>query len=199
MSLFSHQTLIQQYGYVAVFTGIFFEDFGLPAPGEAVLIAGALLASQGELHIAPLLIIAIAGAVAGDNVGFLIGRYGGRRLILRFGRYLLITRERLNRAEHFFQKRGAVVVVFARFFEVLRQLNGIVAGTAKMRWWRFLGYNALGAVLWVGFWGLLFYELGAKATGMFNFFKKTEFFIIGALVLLIAGIGAYLLHRKLHK
>jgi membrane protein DedA with SNARE-associated domain len=100
------------------------------------------------------------GAVAGDNIGYAIGRFGGCRVVLRYGRYVLISRERLTYTATFFRKHGGAMVAVARFFVVLRQLNGIVAGIAEMPWWHFLFYNALGAVLWVGFWGTLAYELG---------------------------------------
>jgi len=154
--------LLRQYGYLAVFAAIFLEDFGVPMPGETLLIAAALLASRGSFNIFILIVTAWSAAVLGDNVGYAIGRFGGRRLVLRFGRYLLITDSRLGRSEKFFESRGALVVVIARFIEILRQLNGIIAGIAGMRWWRFLVYNAVGAALWVGFWSVLFFHLGRQ-------------------------------------
>lgn len=90
--------------------------------------------------------------MAGDNIGFAIGHYGGRALVLRWGRYVRLTGERLDKAQIFFQRHGAWIITAARFIEVLRQANGIVAGTAGLRWRRFLAFNALGAVLWVGTW-----------------------------------------------
>jgi len=130
-----------QHGYWAVFGAILLEDFGVPVPGETLLIAGSLLASRGRMDIAYLLLAAWAGAVAGDNIGYAVGRFGGRRAVLRFGSHVFIDEKKLDRTERFFAKYGGAVVVVARFFEVLRQLNGIVAGTARMRWWRFLSYN----------------------------------------------------------
>ena len=156
------QPYLARYGYLAVFVAIFLEDFGVPMPGETLLIAGALLASRGDFSIYILMITAWCAAVLGDNVGYAIGRFGGRRLVLRFGRYVLVTPQRLQHAERFFEKRGAIVVVIARFIEILRELNGIIAGIAGMRWWRFLLYNAAGAGLWVGFWSVLFFHLGRQ-------------------------------------
>jgi len=122
---------LEHYGYWALFGAIMLEDFGMPVPGETMLIASALLASHGEMRIVPLLLIACAGAVAGDNIGYAIGRFGGRRLVFHYGRFVFITEERLSKAEKFFRRFGGVVVVVARFVAGLRQLNGIVAGTAK--------------------------------------------------------------------
>lgn len=153
---------VVDYGYLAVFLGILLEDFGLPTPGETMLIAGSVLASHGSLNIAWLLPIAWLGAVIGDSIGFLIGATGGHRLLVRHGGRIGITLERLQKVEEFFARYGDIVVVFARFFVILRQLNGIVAGSLEMPWPRFFLYNAIGAALWVGFWGGLTYWLGRR-------------------------------------
>jgi membrane protein DedA with SNARE-associated domain len=184
------------YGYWAVFGGILLEDFGLPLPGEALLIAGSVLASHGDMHIVPLLLLAWAGAVVGDNIGYGIGRFAGRRLVLRYGRYVLITRRRLDYGEHFFRKYGGFVIVGARFLELLRQLNGIIAGMARMEWRHFLPYNVLGAALWVAFWGILSYETGARATEFVDLFNRFEIFVIIALGLSVVVLVAYLIHRR---
>ncbi|HUI72893.1 MAG TPA: DedA family protein [Spirochaetia bacterium] len=179
---------LNQYGYVAVFAAIFLEDFGVPMPGETLLIAGALLASRGTFNIYILVVTALCAATLGDNVGYAIGRFGGRALVLRYGKYVLLTPARLKRAEMFFETRGAVVVIAARFFEVLRQLNGIVAGISGMRWWRFLIYNAVGAALWVGFWSVLFFQLGKQGERIGLLFHRYEPFAAALLALVVAGI-----------
>src|SRR5208337_2780052 len=96
---------LNHYGYLAVFAAIFLEDFGVPMPGETLLIAGALLASQGSFNIYVLAVTALCAATLGDNVGYAIGRFGGRRLVLRYGKYALLTPARLMRAERFFETR----------------------------------------------------------------------------------------------
>ncbi len=185
---------VHQYGYWAVFTAILLEDFGLPLPGETLLIAGAVLASQGTLEIAPLLLTAWIAAVTGDNIGYAIGRFGGRRLVLRYGVYFFLTKERLLYVENFFQRHGGeAVVAFARFFAILRQLNGIFAGIARMPWQRFLGFNALGAALWCGFWGILFYALGSGAYRFGEYFKDFSFALM---LLFVIGAAAIYLYRR---
>lgn len=149
--------VLDHYGYLAVGGLILLEDFGIPAPGETVLIAAALYAGAGKLNILLVVLIAFVGAVIGDNIGLAIGSYGGRRLVLRWGRYVFINEERLQKAEGFFGRHGGKVVVVARFIEGLRQVNGIVAGISEMRWRHFAVYNAIGAALWVGAWSSVGY------------------------------------------
>ncbi len=93
--------LLDNYGYLAVAGLITLEDFGVPVPGETVLIAAAVYAGAGQMNIIAVVLIAVAAAVIGDNIGYAIGYFGGRRLVERFGRYLLITPQRLDTAERF--------------------------------------------------------------------------------------------------
>jgi membrane protein DedA with SNARE-associated domain len=180
---------VAQYGYLAVGLGILLEDFGLPTPGETLLITGAILASGGTLNIYLLLPIAFIGAVIGDNIGFLIGHTGGHHLMVRFGHRIGVTHERFERVEAFFERYGGWVIVFARFVVILRQFNGIVAGTLGMHWLHFLALNALGAALWVGFWGGLAYWLGK---GIFVYLRALHHLtplIIAVAVLAALAIG----------
>lgn len=152
--------IISDYGPWAIFVLVLIEDFGIPVPGETALISAAVLASQGKLPIEWLLPAAWLGAVIGDNIGYTIGRFGGRRLVLRWGYRVGITDARLARIERFFARRGGAIVIVARFFVGLRQLNGIVAGIGCMAAPRFVLYNAIGAALWVGVWGFGVYWFG---------------------------------------
>ena len=183
---------LDRYGYAAVAGALLLESFGLPLPGEAMLIAGAALAAEGELHLAPLLISAWLAAVLGDNIGFAIGRFGGRALVVRHGARIGITESRFARVEGFFHRYGGQVVLLARFFAVVRQLNGIVAGTAGMRWWRFLACNAAGAALWVSAWGFGVYYFGQSLGHLAARFHGAAY-ALGALALvaIVAGIGLY--------
>jgi membrane protein DedA with SNARE-associated domain len=188
---------LREYGYPLVFGLIFLESFGLPVPGESVLITAALLAGRHEMDLT--LVIAIAGcaAVLGDNVGYAIGRYGGRRLLLRYGSFIGATGDRLHAVETFFRRYGGGIVIVARFIALARQLNGIVAGTASMPWWRFLAFNALGALLWVGFWGFGGGYIGRHAAGLLGWAHHHGYLAAaaGAGVLMIV-LGLY---RFLHK
>jgi membrane protein DedA with SNARE-associated domain len=183
---------LDRYGYGAVFGGLLLESFGLPLRGETMLIAGAVLAAEGELSLAPLLACAWLAAVMGDNIGFAIGRFGGRRLIVRYGARIGLTESRLARVEAFFRRYGGEVVLVARFFAVLRQLNGIVAGSVGMSWWRFLPYNAVGAALWVSAWGFGVYCFGQMLGHVLTRIHGLGY-VIGllGLVLAVGGIALY--------
>lgn len=159
-----HAFLIE-YGYAALFCIVLVENFGIPAPGQTLLIAAAVLASQGKLNLTAVLLASAIAAFTGSCIGFWLGMKGGRRLTLGFGRYLRIGRREVRRMERRFARYGFWFVVFARFFEVLRQLNGVVAGTTRMPLRRFLPANAVGATLWTLVWGFGSWRLGRHIRG----------------------------------
>jgi membrane protein DedA with SNARE-associated domain len=148
------EQFVHAYGATAVLVIIMLEAFGMPLPGESLLIFSAALAGRGGMSLPALLICAWAGAVIGDNVGYVIGRTFGRAAVTRFGAKIGLSAARFGWIERVFARYGGWTVMFARFFNVLRQLNGIVAGTLGMSWWRFLVCNAVGAALWVLIWML---------------------------------------------
>ncbi len=155
-----------------------------------MLVAGAILASQGSLNIAWLLPIAWLAAVTGDSIGFVIGATGGQKLLVRYGGRIGITLERLQKVEAFFARYGNIVIVFARFFVILRQFNGIVAGSLEMPWPRFFLYNAIGAALWVGCWGGLTYWLGRRFfdyVHMFGWIRPT-ILILGVFAIIVVVV-----------
>ncbi|MDE2165677.1 MAG: DedA family protein [Alphaproteobacteria bacterium] len=182
---------LADYGYLAVFLGIFLEDFGLPVPGETLLVTGAAVAGQHALNIWLLAGVAWLGAVFGDNVGFLIGHSGGHSLLIRYGSRIGITSKRLAHVERFVQHYGAPVIVIARFIVIARQLNGIAAGSLGMHWVRFLTFNCIGAALWVGFWSTLAYWLGKTIFVLIDRMRNFEPLMIGVAVAGAIFVGAY--------
>jgi membrane protein DedA with SNARE-associated domain len=180
------QPLLEHYGYLGVGGMLFLEDFGVPVPGEIMLIAAAVLAGAGQMNIAVVFLVAVLAAVIGDNIGFIVGHFGGRPLVERFGRYVFLTPERLERAENYFNAHGGKVVTIARFIDGLRQINGLLAGIAGMHWLKFLVYNALGAVLWVGTWCALGYLAGENIVEIYDTFERYKWYVIGALAVVIA-------------
>jgi membrane protein DedA with SNARE-associated domain len=180
--------LLDHWGYLAVGFLLFVEDFGVPAPGETVLIAASVYAGAGRLNIVAVGLIGFTAAILGDNVGYAIGRFGGRGLVLRYGRYVFITEERLEKAEGFFARHGGKIVTVARFVEGLRQANGIIAGISEMPWPRFLVFNALGAALWVGTWISVGYFAGSHIETIYNTVNRYALYFLGALVVLIVAL-----------
>jgi membrane protein DedA with SNARE-associated domain len=189
------QPLLEHYGYLGVGGLVLLEDFGVPVPGETILIAAAVFAGAGHMNIAVVILVAVTGAIIGDNIGFVIGHYGGRPLVERFGRYIFLTPERLERAEDFFNRHGGKVVTVARFIEGLRQANGILAGIVGMHWLKFLAFNALGAVLWVCTWAGLGYLAGEHIVEIYAGFERYKWYVIGV----FAVIAAILITRRVRR
>ena len=140
--------LFARYGYAVVFGGVFLENTGLPVPGETALLAGAALAHFGQLSLPWVIVTAIAAATLGDNLGFFIGRHGGRRIAERHGWRVGLTPARLAEFDRFFQRHGPKTVFAARFITGLRVVGAVLAGGSGMKWPLFLFYNATGAVVW---------------------------------------------------
>ena len=184
---------LQHFGLWAIGLLITLEDFGVPVPGETILIAGAIFAGAGRINVVALGVVAFFAAVTGDNIGFAIGHFGGRALALRFGKYVFLTEERLDKAERFFDRRGSIVITFARFVEGLRQANGIIAGITGMHWLRFLVFNAIGAALWVGTWITIGYFAGNNITTIYHYITLYSYYVLAGLVVLIVG---YIVWRR---
>ena len=163
-------------------------------PGETILIAAAIFAGSGHMNIAVVVVVAVIAAIIGDNIGFVIGHFGGRPLVHRFGRYISLTPARLDYAEDYFNRHGGKVVTIARFIPVLRQLNGILSGIIGMHWAKFLAYNALGAVLWVGTWAGLGYLAGQHIVAIYSAIERYRWYVLSAAAL----IAAALITRRIH-
>ena len=146
------ESFVRHGGAVAVLLILAIEAIGAPVPGESLLIFASFLAGRGEMSLPALLLFAWAGSVLGDNLGYLIGWKLGRSAILKGGSKIGLNNERLVSIENIYHRYGSATVLFARFFSILRQLNGIVAGTLEMPWWRFVLLDACGAALWVTVW-----------------------------------------------
>lgn len=190
---------LEHYGLWAILVLVFLEDFGIPVPGETVLIAGAVYAGSGRLNIVAVGVIGFAAAVAGDNVGYAIGRFGGHAVVLRWGKYVFLTEERMEKAKSFFSRHGGKIIVIARFIEGLRQANGIIAGITEMRWLRFLMFNMIGAALWVGCWVTVGYFAGEHITTIYDYINRYSLYALIALVVLVIAWIGLRLRRRSHR
>jgi membrane protein DedA with SNARE-associated domain len=146
LQLIEHYMLL--YGYWAVFFGVMLENAGVPVPGETILLIAGYFASTGEFNIALVMLIACAGAVIGDNIGFAIGHHYGRSVLLRIGRFFFLTPKRLEHMEGYFKRHGPKTILVARFITGLRVFAALLAGASKMPWRVFFIYNVAGAILW---------------------------------------------------
>jgi membrane protein DedA with SNARE-associated domain len=180
-------------GYPVLFLLVMAESGGAPVPGETSLITGAVLASQGKLDIFVVIAIAASAAIIGDNIGYLIGRKGGRWLLVRPG---VLHRQRLRVlevGEPFFERHGPKAVFFGRFVLGLRVWASWLAGTTRMPWRSFLLWNAFGGIIWATAIGVIAYELGRTAENV------AEAFGYYGLAAAVIAIVALLVMRHRHR
>ena len=140
--------LVQVAGYPLLFLLVMGESGGVPVPGETALITAAVLASRGKLQIELVIALAAAAAIVGDNIGYVIGRKGGRWLLERPGRFHRQRLDVLRIGEPFFERHGPKAVFFGRFVLGLRVWASWLAGATRMHWRSFVLWNALGGICW---------------------------------------------------
>ena len=185
-------SLIEQYGYLVVFFGVMLESTGVPLPGETILLAAGFLAQRGHIDVGDAIVFGILGAVVGDQIGYWVGREGGRPFVLRWGHYVRITPERLARAEAFFERHGGKAVFLARFFAGLRVFGALVAGISRMRWGTFVFYNVLGGAVWATAVVLVGYLAGGSL-GLVERWLGRATLVLAALVAVV--VSFYLAYR----
>jgi|SRR5262245_5769790 len=186
--------LFARYGYAVVFFGVFLENTGLPVPGETALLAGAAMAQYGWLSLPRVILIAIAGAALGDNLGFFIGRRAGRGLAERFGSKIGLTPKRLAQFDRFFHRYGGRTVFIARFITGLRVFGAVLAGASGLRWPTFLFYNALGAIVWCTLIGGAGYSLAYSWDTLERWIGRSG--LVAAAVAAVIAIVAFLRARR---
>jgi membrane protein DedA with SNARE-associated domain len=183
--------LIGQYGYLVVFFGVMLESAGVPLPGETVLITAGVLVHRGVLDYGDALFFGILGAAVGDQIGYWVGRFGGRPFVLRWGKYVFIAPERLERAERFFTRHGGKAVFLARFITGLRVFGALVAGMSRMPWGKFALYNVLGGTAWATAAVSLGYFLWASIGLVEHWVGRFSLLLVAALALAVLLRWAY--------
>ena len=182
--------LIQTYGLWVVFTLIMLECMGIPMPGETALATAALYAgSTHEIGIASVVLVAAAAAIMGDNIGYLVGRSIGIRLVARYGRYVRLNEPRLKVGQYLFLRHGGKIVFFGRFIAFLRTYAALLAGINRMGWSHFLTMNALGGVFWASLFGGGAYLFGAQVKRVTG--PASVLLLLVALGLTVAGILSF--------
>jgi membrane protein DedA with SNARE-associated domain/membrane-associated phospholipid phosphatase len=184
-------SLIEHYGYLVILFGVMLESTGVPLPGETILIASGVLVQRGHLDLGYVIMFGILGAVVGDQIGYWVGRGGGRPFVLRWGRYVFITPQRLGRAEAFFERHGGKAVFLARFFSGLRVVGALVAGISRMRWGTFILYNALGGAVWATAVVLVGYFLGSSIGLVERWLGRATLVLASVLAVAVAFYLAY--------
>jgi membrane protein DedA with SNARE-associated domain len=190
--------LLLSYGLILLFAAVAVESAGVPIPGETALITAAILATPHQHHYSIVAVIAVgaAGAIVGDNVGYWLGREGGRALLGRWGPAKRYADKALPPAERFFEKHGAKAVFFGRFIAVLRVTAAWLAGIGRMPWWRFLLWNAAGGIIWSAAVSLLAYQFGKAAADAVSRYGLYAVVLIVAAVL-IGAVALHLVRRRM--
>ena len=191
--------LLQTYGYAAVLAGPLLESTGVPFPGETLLILGAAYsADTGQLSLPVVILCAFGGAVLGDNLGYGVGRLLDRELVARWGARVGLTPRRQQLIQRFFERRGPLAVVVARFIALLRTFGALLAGVGEMPYRLFLPFNILGGAAWATAYGLLGFELGhayQQASGAVG--AATLALAVAAAVVILAGV--FFFRRRLER
>jgi undecaprenyl-diphosphatase len=178
-------------GYLVLFALVGAESTGVPLPGETALITAAVLARHGRFNIAVVLIVAAAAAIVGDNLGYLIGRTGGRRLLERPGFLERHRRRILETGEPFFARHGPKAVFLGRWVAGLRIAAAWLAGINRMPWPVFVFWNALGGIAWATSVGLVAYYLGPSAEHVFKVAG-----LAGIAVAAVAAVAYFVVSRR---
>jgi len=172
-------------GLPLLFVAVMIESFGLPIPGETSLITFAVLASEGHYDIRWVIVVAAAGAIIGDNLGFgLVGRIGGRELFERWDWLHRYSQSILPRGEALMERHGGQIVFFGRFVSILRYTVAWIAGLSKMSWPKFLFWNAAGGIAWATAVALIAYYLGHAVISeieSYGIYAAAAVAVIGAL------------------
>jgi len=153
-------SLIEQYGWSIVFFGVMIQSAGIPLPAQTILIGSGFLVQLGHLKLWEVIVFATLGTVLGGPIGYWVSHKVGRPLVLRWGRYALITPSRLQRAEKFLERYGRISILLIRFIPGIKPYGGLLAGINRMQWRTFLFYNAIGGGVWTAAMILVGYFLG---------------------------------------
>jgi len=183
--------------YVVYIAILFVSAMALPVGSEvATLTAGAL--ASGELHPGPhlslpvVIVVGIVAEIAGSGAGYAIGRYGGRAIVDRWGRFILLTHKDLDRADAWFARHGDLTVLIGRFIPLVRSFVSLVAGIGEMTVWKFFTFTTIASAIWVTAVASIGYALGASIHHVLKGFSYAGI-IAGAILILVIAAG--IIHR----
>jgi membrane protein DedA with SNARE-associated domain len=187
--------VIGALGYPGVFLFMAAESACVPIPSEIVLVFAGFLASQGRFSVAGAIVAGLAGALTGSSISYALGRFGGRAAALRWGKYLLITEQRLERTQQWFARYGGRAVFVCRLITGLRAIVSIPAGLAGMSYGRFLAYSAAGSGLWVVSAVLIGFFVGEEWPRIIRFLRHANEVVLVVVIVIAAGAYLYWLVR----
>ncbi|HLM95431.1 MAG TPA: DedA family protein [Acidimicrobiales bacterium] len=189
---------LETWGYLAVFVLSFISSMGLPVGAELAIIYGGVLASgqipnePHHLNLAVVIVLAALAEVLGSLAGYLIGYYGGRPLVDRFGKYVLLTHKDLDRAEAWFDRHGEPLVLFGRFIPLLRSFVSFAAGLGEMAIGKFVAFTVIGCAVWCTALSSLGYALGSTYNHVLKGFTYAGYALAA---LAVVAVAVLFLHR----
>ena len=184
--------LIENYGYLIVFLGVVLGTMGIPFPSAAILLTAGVLVQQDHLGLRGAIVFGILGAIVGNQIGYWIGYQAGRPFVLKWGRHVKLTPERLEWVERLFARHGGKAVFAGRFFAVSRVLEALVAGTSRMQWGTFVFYSVLGGTVWATAIVLVGYFFGQSWGATQHWSERSPLVLV---CLLLVAPSAYFAYR----
>lgn len=188
-------SIISSIGYLGVFLLMVMESMILPTPSELVMPFAGFLISSGEMKFSLVIIFSTLGSLVGSLLSYYLGRYGGNRFVLRYGKYFLLNEEHLIKTERWFSKKGDLTIFIGRFIPVVRHVISIPAGIGKMNIKKFMIYTILGAGIWNSFLTYIGFVLGKN----WKTIKQYSDYISWGILFIILIIGAYFLWKEIKK
>jgi membrane protein DedA with SNARE-associated domain len=180
------RSALAHYGYWAIAVALLLENAGVPVPGETVLLLASFLAySEHDLRVPWIIVVGTVAATLGDNLGFAIGHYGGRRLLDRYRKTFRVSDDAVVRGEGLFLRYGAITILFARFVFGMRVIAGPMAGVLRMPWKKFAVFNFLGAGLWVTVISVVGYVFGSRWKLLMHFMRRFDLVLVVVFVLML--------------
>lgn len=181
-----------QFGYWGIAIGMALESACIPIPSEIILPFGGFLAAQGKVTLGSVIVASQIGGLLGSMLAYGVGRYGGRAVLEKYGKYILISKHDLDTAEQWFARRGEVTIFVGRLLPGIRTFISLPAGIAEMPFGRFLWYSFLGMLPW----SALFAWLGLKLGNNWNLVRLyLHRFDYPVIALILLAIGWFIWHK----
>jgi membrane protein DedA with SNARE-associated domain len=188
-------SVISSIGYFGVFLLMIMESMILPVPSELVMPFAGFLIASGEMNFWMIVIFATLGSLVGSLISYYLGKYGGNKLVLKYGNYFLLNEEHLKKTEKWFSKKGELTIFIGRFIPIVRHIISIPAGIGKMNLKKFMIYTLIGAGIWNAFLTYIGFILGNNWERIQEYSDYVSFGVLAILVVLIG----YFVYKQIKK
>jgi membrane protein DedA with SNARE-associated domain len=184
--------VIETGGYTGIFILMALESMVAPVPSEAVMPFAGFLVTTGTFSMPMVIIVSSIASIVGSLISYYMGYWGGKPVVLKFGKYLLLDKHHLEMTENFFAKYGEKTIFICRFIPVVRHLISIPAGIGKMNIWKFTIYTVAGAAIWNAFLAYLGVWLAERWKLVHDYSRYLDYIMV---VIIIAGVGYWIMKR----